>query len=85
MVGRARALMLEGNIVAARLFFERAADEGSADAALALGGTFDPIELGKIMAHGLKPDAQQARRWYEKAASLGNAEATQRISRLGGR
>ena len=77
--------MDNGDIASARLFFQRAADEGLADAALAMGATFDPGELTKLKAHGLRADAGEARRWYERAAELGSGEAIDRLKRLGAR
>ena len=57
----------EGNISAARLFYERAADVGVAEAAMALAGTYDTSELSRLHARGITPNAAEARRWYERA------------------
>lgn len=73
----------DANIAAARLFFERAADAGLGEAALALGGTFDATELQRLNIRGVAADAREARRWYERAAQLGAAEASARLQRLG--
>jgi hypothetical protein len=72
-----------GNISAARLFFEYAADAGLAEAAMALAGTFDASELAKLNVRGIKPDATEARRWYERARQLGAVDAENRVRRLG--
>jgi hypothetical protein len=72
-----------GNIYAARQFYERAADAGLADSALALGATYDPEELARLKVVGLRPDPEQARKWYEKARELGAREADARLRRLG--
>ena len=74
-----------GNIYAARKFFQRAAELGLAQAALSLGGTFDAAELARLNVIGLKPDVDAARDWYEKARALGATEADQRLSRLAGK
>jgi hypothetical protein len=74
-----------GNIYAARQFFERAADIGLADSALALAATYDPSELARLKVVGLKPDPGEAKKWYEKARELGAADAEARLRRLGGR
>lgn len=79
---RGNQLLKEGNIAAARLFFERAVDEGLAEGALALGGTYDSRELQRLGAQGLRPDRDQARRWYEKARDLGSVEAADRLRSL---
>jgi hypothetical protein len=76
--------LAEGNVSAARLMFERAADVGLAQAAMALAGTFDATELGRLSVRGgIQPDAKEARRWYERALQLGDAEAEPRLRRLG--
>jgi hypothetical protein len=75
--------MEQGNISAARLFFERAAEAGLAQAAIALGGTYDASELARISHLGIPPDVKQARHWYERAQQLGAPEAAQRLQRLG--
>ena len=72
-----------GNIVAARKFFERAIEAGLAQSAVALAGTYDPDELGKMKVVGLQPDIATARKWYEKARELGAPEAAERLRRLG--
>lgn len=73
----------EANLSSARLFFERAADAGLAEAALALGATYDSAELQRLNIRGAHADAKEARRWYERASQLGAAEAGQRLQRLG--
>jgi TPR repeat protein len=73
-----------GNVSAARLFYEYAADVGLADAAMALAATFDVNELAKLNVRGIKPDAKEAERWYERARQLGATEADQRVRRLSG-
>jgi hypothetical protein len=74
-----------GNIYSARMFFQRAAEAGLAEGALAAGGTFDPAELAKMKVIGLTPDVAAARKWYEKARELGAVEAAERLRRLEGR
>lgn len=74
-----------GNIHAARKFFERAAEAGSAPSALALARTYDPDELATRKVIGLQADIVEARKWYERANELGAAEAPERLRRLSGR
>ena len=74
-----------GNVFAARKFFERAAEAGLAQGAVAAAGTYDPDELAKLSVVGLQPDVEAARKWYEKARELGAAEAGERLRRLGSR
>ena len=89
LLARGRTLITEGNIVLARLFFQRSADIGLADGALAMGETFDEAELVRLGAVGVQPDRNSARVWYEKARSLGAGQPAiqrlERLERLGGR
>jgi hypothetical protein len=74
-----------GNVFAARRFFERAAEAGLAQSAVALAATFDPDELAKLNVVGLEPDVAAARKWYERARELGAVEAAERLRHLGAR
>jgi TPR repeat protein len=68
-----------GDVVTARIVFRRAAEAGDADAAVALGATYDPIALAKLGVVGLGADVEQARTWYQKVESLGSTEAARRL------
>ena len=74
----------QGNIGAARMFFQHAAEAGLALGAIRLAATFDPAELTRLHAQGVRPDRGEARRWYERARELGAPEAEERLARLGG-
>ena len=82
---RGRAQAQQGNIAAARLFYRRAADADLAEGALALAGTYDPVELATMGVAGVQPDVAAARQWYEKARELGAREAEERLRRLSSR
>jgi hypothetical protein len=82
---RGRAQAQQGNIAAARLFYQRAAEADLAEGALALAGTYDPAELATMGVAGVQPDIALARRWYEKARDLGAREAEERLRRLSAR
>jgi TPR repeat protein len=85
-VKRGEDLMASGNVEAARLFYERAADAGLAQGALALAATFDPEELARRqVVGGLRPDPAAAKRWYERARELGADEADEPLRRLSAR
>jgi hypothetical protein len=76
-------LMANGDITAARMMFERAAEAGNATGAFALAETYDPAVLGRLrLRGGIAPDVALARKWYEKARDLGSIAAPERISRL---
>jgi TPR repeat protein len=71
-----------GDIVTARLIFERAAKAENATAALALAAAYDPIVLTKLGVLGIDMDVEKARLWYRKAESLGSAQAVQQLRAL---
>jgi TPR repeat protein len=76
--------MLEiGDIAAARLLFRRAAEAGSAAAALAIGKTNDPRFLAEIGTQGIVPDPVAAAEWYRRAAALGDHDADRLLNALG--
>jgi TPR repeat protein len=75
--------LADGRVAPARLLYERAAEMGLAQAAMALAGTFDATELAKPHLRNIPPDPVEAKRWYERAKVLGAAEAVARLQRLG--
>jgi hypothetical protein len=75
--------LAEGRVAPARLLFERAAEMGMAQAAMALAATYDAAELNQPHLRNVLPDLAEARRWYERAHALGAAEAGVRLQRLG--
>jgi hypothetical protein len=74
-----------GDLVTARLVFQRAAEAGDATAALAMGATYDPIVLAKLGVRGYGGDVEKARNWYEKAKEFGSPEAPRRLELLANR
>jgi Sel1 repeat len=82
MIKRGKDLLMSGDIISARLLLRRAADAGSAEAALALGATFDPLVIARLGAIGMPADIAQARQWYQRAAELGSAAATGQLAKL---
>ncbi len=82
LLKRAQDFLTRGDIASARLLLRRAANAGSADAALALGATFDGDFLTGLRVMGLARDIEQARAWYQKAAQMGSVEAERRLKRI---
>jgi hypothetical protein len=82
LMTRGAELVANGNIGAARLMFQPAAEAGEAKAALALAETYDPLVLEKMGAKGITPDVALAQRWYEKAKTLGATAAPESLARL---
>jgi hypothetical protein len=75
LLARGDALFGNGDIVSARLYYERAAEGGDAQAALRLGETYDSEFLVRIHLNGVRGDAAAAARWYGRARELGAPEA----------
>jgi len=82
LMTRAKSLLALGDIAAARLLLERAADAQDASAAFLLAQTYDPAVLGVRDARSITADPVMARDWYRKAASFGSADAQQRLTQL---
>jgi TPR repeat protein len=79
---RASDLLEKADIAAARLIYESLTHKGSGRAAFAMGQTYDPVFLGRFVVEGLKPDIEQATKWYLRAAELGSSEARARLVAL---
>ncbi len=82
LVSRGDQLLATGDIAAARLFYERAAEQGSAPAATAAGKTYDPLFLEEVHARGIRGDAVRAAQWYRKGSAAGDKQADIRMERL---
>jgi hypothetical protein len=85
LMNQGEQFIAAGDVVTARIVFQRAAEAGDADAAMALAATYDPIVLAKLGVVGLSADVEKARTWYQKAESLGSVEATRRLATLANR
>src|SRR6516162_1305226 len=82
LIRRGKNLLNDGDFAAARVLFERAAKAGSADAALALGSTYDPNVIKRLGAIMVNPDVEKARQWYHLAADRGSAATSLRLANL---
>ena len=82
LVARGNGLLAKGDVVSARAVFENAAIEGSAAALTGLAKANDPRYLTDIGAHGVTSDAGLAIGLYQRAAAMGDRDATDRLSRL---
>lgn len=83
LIARATGLLRRGDIGAARVVLERAAELGSAPASFTLAETYDPRVLAKWGASGTRSDATKARELYARAAAAGVEEAKERYETLG--
>jgi outer membrane biosynthesis protein TonB len=82
LLARGDDLLATGDVAAARLFYQRAAEQGSAAAATAVGQTYDPAVLELLRVRGGRGDARMAAEWYRKAIAAGDRQAEIRLKRL---
>lgn len=83
MIRRGDQSLGRGDIVAARTLYQRAAELGSADAALALGATYDPARLWSLGVFGMVGNKERARHWYMLADQHGQPAAKEWLKALG--
>jgi TPR repeat protein len=79
LMARARVLLVQGDISAARVVLERAAEGGNAPALFALAETFDPAVLSSWGTLGTQGDVAQAQELYARALAGGVTEAKERM------
>jgi hypothetical protein len=82
LIKRGEEFVANGDLAAARLMLQRAAEAQDARAALALAATYDPSVLAQLGIRGLAGDPAMARAWYEKAKEFGSDEASRRLELL---
>jgi hypothetical protein len=82
LLAHGNAAFRKGDIAAARLLFQRAADAGEGRGALGMGATFDPAFLRISPLRILYGDPAEAREWYLHALVLGAAGAERRLVNL---
>jgi len=81
LMERGRDLLKSGDIASARLLFQRLANAGIADAALALAATYDPRYLSRYNLIGVAGDETKAHDWYQRARELVSTEAGRILAR----
>jgi len=82
LIGRASALLGQGDIGAARIVLERASEMGSAKASFMLAETYDPAILTAWGTYGTRSEVTKARELYAKAHAGGILEAKYRLNAL---
>jgi hypothetical protein len=85
LITQGEQFVAAGDLVTARVVFQRAAEADDASAAMALAATYDPAMLAKLGVVGVSGDIEKARSWYQKAENLGSPEATRRLGLLANR
>ena len=82
LLARGDWLFATGDVAAARLLYQRAADAGVARAAVRLGETFDPVFSGPPHLRDLDRDSSIAAFWYSRARDLGATGVASRLKKL---
>jgi hypothetical protein len=82
LLGHGDALLRNGDVASARLFYERAADAGDGRAALRLGATFDPEFLVRLGLGKLQANPAKAQSWYSRARDLGTVDAKSQLNSI---
>jgi len=82
LIAHGQKMIDVGYFAGARAYYERAAEAGSGEAALAVGATYDPAFVAALGAQGIKPDPEAAETWYARAAALGIADREARLAAL---
>ena len=82
LLAQGKAQFAAGDVAAARLLFERAAEGGHGPSAFAMAETFEQERLQSMSVQGLSGDPARARHWYERAQALGMPQAEERLAQL---
>jgi len=80
MLDRAEAMLATRDIASARMIYKYLVKRGSGSAAYGLAQTYDPALLDEIGIAGMDAaDLELAKKWYERAALLGQEDAQERL------
>ena len=79
LMARAKLLLEQGDVVAARSVLERAAETGSAQALFSLAETYDPAVLSAWGTLGTQGDAAKSQKLYADAFAAGFLQAKDRL------
>ena len=82
LLARGDMLFGTGDVASARLFYERVADTGEAQAAVRLAETFDPVFLDYAHLRDVRGDFSLALLWYRRARDLGAKGIERELKRL---
>ena len=82
LLARGNSYLDEGDTVSARRFFQLAARQGSDEATMLVGLTYDPLYFEQTGVVGMRPEAEKAVEWYAKAITMGSKAAATRMQKL---
>lgn len=76
------SLLKSGDVDGARRAYQEAWASGSADGALGMAKSYDPVILAALKLENAGTSSPQALEWYQRAATAGKTEALSAIVRL---
>jgi len=82
LINRGEELASNGDMPAARLLLQRAAEAHNARAAFELAATYDPIVIKQLGNNSVRPDLALARAWYQRARDWGSPDAPKQLEAL---
>jgi len=82
LIKRGGELATNGDLPAARLLLQRAAEAHNPQAAFALASTYDPMVIKRLFPNSSAFDVTLAKAWYQKAREWGSVEALEKIEAL---
>jgi type II secretory pathway predicted ATPase ExeA len=82
LLDRGNGLLELGDVAAARLFYAMAWERGSAEGAMLMGLTFDPVYFERKGIYGARPHVVKAAEWYRMSASMGSVTAEEQMTAL---
>ena len=82
LIKRGEELASDGDVPAARLLLQRAAEAHNARAAFELAATYDPIVIKQLGNNTARPDLALARAWYQRARDWGSPDAAKQLEAL---
>jgi hypothetical protein len=82
LLDRGNGLLELGDVAAARLFYAKAWERGSAEGAMLMGLTFDPVYFERKGIYGARPHVVKAAEWYRMSALMGSVTAEEQMTAL---
>lgn len=82
LIAHGHKMIAVGYFAGARAYYQRAAEAGSEEAALAVGATYDPVFISALRVQGIKPDRVAAEIWYKRASAFGLTDRAAKLASL---
>jgi hypothetical protein len=82
LIKRGEEFASNGDVPAARLLLQRAAEAHDARAAFELAATYDPLVIKRLGNNSARPDLALARAWYQRARDWGSPDAPKQLEAL---